>query len=145
MAPPPEWLARLANSVAEEMHPVDLLAPVGCHHFHDADAECWEISIFAARTAVAGGPNDGAITHSGFHVDLSQLQTLFDDVVAFHWQALPLSTNDDIGSHIAIEGIFEGHRVWLRVLALAPDQFPVGRQADAYAMRLDDLWSSETE
>lgn len=53
---PPDWLAAFANAVASRIHSHDvlLLAPLGCHY--QLIENIWEVTIFASKTEVIGGP-----------------------------------------------------------------------------------------
>src|SRR5262249_28640782 len=127
MPSPPEWLQELADAAALQMIPADILAPVGCH-FCFAD-ETWEITLFAASTQIVGGKHDGVLRPSRFHVDLQAVSKLFSEIHDLTWQALPLATDDELGSHVAITGDYREHSVTLRILPRAPRTFPVGRRA----------------
>ena len=65
---------------------------------------------------------------------------LFDEVKQFHWQALDLGPQDELGQHISLEGIYDGNSVWLRVLAEPPERFDNGRIANAYELDFKDVW-----
>jgi hypothetical protein len=120
---------------------VDTLSPIGCHYFHNEEPpEQWEVSVFAARTEIVGGERDGQETSSRFTLDLKRVVRLFSEVKRLHWQGLEFGADDEVGSHISIEGIYLGRPVWLRILAHAPKRFESGRYAHAYQVRLEDLW-----
>jgi hypothetical protein len=152
MTTPPRWLDRLANAAAAELLTLDVttdvtastglaatsLAPIGCH-FHLAD-EGWEVALFVSTTEIVGGPQDGETTASPFAVDVERLRDLFDAVQAIHWQAQPFGEDDELGAHLAIEGILEGHEVTLRILSAPPARFEPGRTADFHQNRLSDRW-----
>jgi hypothetical protein len=138
MASIPEWIEELANGVASYMTPVDFLAPIGCH-FCCVDGQ-WEITLFAAATEVVGGRKDGVKRPSNFTMDLARVFELFNEVTTFHWQALSLGTDDDLGAHVSLEGICQGQPVWLRVLSRAPRRFEPGRQARIYDQRWNEVW-----
>lgn len=140
MASSPAWIEKLANEVAAEMSAMDLLAPIGCHHYYNKALRCWEISVFASRTETIGGEKDGQRLPSQFVLDLQALQDVLSSVVAFHWQALPAGPDDEVGAHISIEGTYDGHTVWLRILAAAPERFECGRRVLVYEDRLEDRW-----
>ena len=93
MPSPPEWLQELADAVALQMTPADVLAPVGCH-FCLVDGT-WEISLFAAGTQIVGGKKDGVVRASRFSVDLQSLVKHFSEIESFSWQALRLSADDE--------------------------------------------------
>ncbi len=136
---PPTWVADLANSVAAAMEPGEILPPVGCH-FHLAD-DVAEVSVFASLTEMIGGDNDGLRFTSGFTIDIASLIAQFERVDRLEWQALPEPLpQDEVGAHVGIEGLWQGHRVWLRILAEPPDRFEVGRYANYYETRIVDIW-----
>lgn len=140
MSSPPEWLATLADTAAAEMAAAEAISPIGCHYyFNDATGQ-WEVTLFASRTEVVGGENDGSVWHTPFSVDLLGLMTIFDEVTNCYWQALPLGEGDDLGPHVAIEGRYADCSVWLRILATSPARFESGRYADMLALRLHDAW-----
>jgi hypothetical protein len=138
MPSPPEWLQQLADAAALQMIPADILAPVGCH-FCFVD-QTWEISLFAASTQIVGGKLDGVVRPSRFHVDLQVVTKLFSEVHELSWQALPLATDDELGSHIAITGTYRENKVALRILSRAPRQFEAGRRAIVYENAWEETW-----
>lgn len=138
MSQPPEWIASLADQVSAQIIAVDFLSPVGCH-FHQAE-DAWEISLFASQTEILGGPQDGSRRPSRFHLDLKPLLEIFESVDAVYWQAHGLGRADELGPHVGVEGRYQGHQVWLRVLAHAPRQFPPGRRSLVHQGLWEELW-----
>jgi hypothetical protein len=68
--------------------------------------------------------------------DLAELvvyATPFERVTDLHWHAQGFGPDDDDGPHISIEGTYQGHYVWLRVLEAAPDDEEPGLQLDTSA------------
>ena len=55
----------------------------------------------------------------GFAVDLEGLRAGFDCIVESRWNTLGLVPGE--GPYLAIEGKFQGHELFLRILAYAPD------------------------
>ena len=126
----PDWLKRLADEVAGRVVPVDDPAPFGCHtNFAEG---VWEITVFSDRTEVIGGAEDGKSRPTRFFLDMTTLGECFERVDRLAWQPVAIGQNDDIGPHIAVEGVVEGHTVWLRVLADMPRHFGSGRFAGLY-------------
>ncbi len=138
MPSPPEWLQQLADAAALQMIPADMMAPVGCH-FCLVD-EIWEISLFAANTQIVGGKQDGVLRPSRFQVDLQAVTKLFSAVHHLAWQPLPLAADDELGAHVAIDGLYAGHSVSLRILSRAPKQFTAGRRAIVYENAWEETW-----
>ena len=140
MTSTPQWLTELANEALASVLAIDLLAPVGCHHYHNKAIDEWEVSLFASTTEIVGGQRDGERCSSKFLLDLKSLVQIFDSVQNLHWQALSLDSDDELGPHISLEGIYRGHKVWLRVLSTAPERFQSGRRASVYSLRLEEIW-----
>ncbi len=142
MAKPPQWLEDLANQVADGMSVVDLPSPIGCHfHLNESEYQQWEVTLFCSATELVGGPCDGVVKPPNFTLDLKNVLNNFSEVTSFHWQAFTIGPDDELGSHVSIEGIYEGHYVWLRILAQAPARLTeTHRFSRAYQLRVNDTW-----
>jgi len=140
MPAPPSWLKSMANQVASLMYDVDILAPLGCHFFHNSSRNEWEVTLFASNTEIVGGEWDGVLAPSKFCFNILNLGEIFEEVESIFWQALPVDYDDQLGCHISIEGKYEGERVWVRVLAEAPEEFEAGRRMQAYEFNLKEIW-----
>ena len=138
----PDWLPALTNALSAHLVAAALPAPMGAHiqRASDAPETIWELSLFYGKTEIVAGPQDGRRTDTVFWLNLAQLETVFDRVDAFYWQAAPLGPVDDLGPHVAIEGTFQGNAVRVRILANAPAQFPAARSADTLKGTFIDLW-----
>ncbi|WP_145219811.1 hypothetical protein [Gimesia alba] len=130
----------MANQVASLMYDVDVLAPIGCHFFFNDSCNEWEVTLFASNTEIVGGEWDGVLAPSKFCFDILKVGEIFEEVQAMHWQALPVNFDDQLGPHISIEGTYEGHQVWVRVLAESPEEFEPGRRVKAYEFDLREIW-----
>jgi hypothetical protein len=140
MTRPPTWLAETANRIASHIHGADPLAPIGCHYYHDEASDLWEVTIFVSYTETVGGELDGKLTKSRFSVELIGWGEVFSEVHRFSWQAVSMGADDELGPHLAVEGMVGEHRLWLRIVADPPKQFQAGRIADAYGMDFHDCW-----
>lgn len=140
MQDPPAWLAQMANELAIQIYGVDILSPLGCHYYHNRALNQWEVSLFAASTETVGGSQDGRVLPCRFTADLLRIAETFSQVTSFSWQPLALGSDDEIGPHISLEGHYQGHFVWLRLLAKAPERFQTGRLVRAYELKLEDVW-----
>ena len=138
MGNPPRWITGFANRVSSCMIPIDVMPPVGCH-YHLFDG-IWEITLFASTTEVIGGMKDGERQASPFYLNIQQANKLFDVVTAIEWQTLPACNDDELGSHVAMEGISAGHEILLRVCSHAPDRYHPGRFANVYDDRWVEIW-----
>lgn len=139
-AHPPHWLSDLADAVAEKMHALDVLAPIGCHYYRNRAIDQWEVTLFASRTEIVGGERDGQLTNSRFDLDLRAVLELFEHVAGAHWQTMALGPDDELGAHISIEGTFQGKSVWVRILSHPPTRFDKGRNVHVHGLRIEDVW-----
>lgn len=140
MPAPPSWLNKMANQVASLMYDVDVLAPIGCHFFHNSSRNEWEVTLFASSTEIVGGEWDGVLAPSKFCFDILKLDGIFDEVQALYWQALPVGFDDQLGPHISIEATYKTHQVWVRVLAESPEEYEPGRRVQTYELNLKEIW-----
>ncbi len=136
--PPPAWLADLSDRVIALTSAAVPLASVGCH-FQSVE-DVWEVTLFAGATETVGGSRDGAWSDPPFSVDLVGLPACFDELHQMWWQTQPLGEDDDLGAHLSAEGLVEGHKVWLRIKAHAPDRFGPAHQSVNNNQQMIDLW-----
>lgn len=125
-------------SVTALMHPVDAMAPVGCHYHREGDI--WEVTIFSSMTEVIGGQQDGLRFPCCFVLDVGGIIGLFSDIEAVQWQTLRHADDDEVGAHVAIEGTYQGEHLLLRIPAEAPERFEAGRKANVNEMRIVNVW-----
>ncbi|WP_437226996.1 hypothetical protein SH661x_000120 [Planctomicrobium sp. SH661] len=138
MAAEPEWLKEFVDQVCTCLCPIEDMPPIGCHTAYEEDT--WEISVFVSPTEIVGGQHDGQRLPCTFVVELIDLLQLFDVVESAGWQPHPQDESDEIGNHVAVEGIYAGHRIWLRVLAETPGQYAPGRYLNVFEQRFLDTW-----
>jgi len=138
MARLPGWIKDLADSSAVYLVPTDILAPIGCHYCRVGDV--WEISLFVSRTEIVGGEYDGSQRGSKFILDVPALMELFESVPDVQWQAQSHGEDYELGPHLALIGIYAGHKVCLQILADAPLRFAPGRRAAIYTNTIEDCW-----
>ncbi|HUG19388.1 MAG TPA: hypothetical protein VMM56_10445 [Planctomycetaceae bacterium] len=134
------WMTDLVRAVLDEILPIDTLSPIGCHYFFNQETEQHEVTLFASKTEIIGGADDGQRHDSRFCLDLSGVSKLFDQIVDFRWQTSPASEEDDLGGHVSCEGEYQGISVWLRILASAPAHFDHGRTINVNTFEVEDLW-----
>lgn len=128
MAQHPDWLEALLDVVAgsiESHGPQDTLG-----FRYGEDGGMWEVLVYPTPVELVGGELDGAIVSPGFSMDIEEVRSVLDRVVAVQWLASDLSE----GSEVLIEGVYEGHKVVLRILAEAPEDEAPGMQVDVGGM-----------
>lgn len=138
MISPPNWLSQFANDVTRSFHPYDHLPPIGCH-FHQSK-KVWEVTLFASRTEIVGGSEDGRTTQARFNVDIKVVLGLFSRVDRISWQTQSFDQYDELGSHLSIEGLHADQQIWLRIPATAPARFDTGRLAIVSRREFEEVW-----
>ena len=113
----PEWVYELAEVVAGNMTSISGPGPLGFLYLEEDSF--WEVIIYPKPVELLGGAEDGEIVAPGFSLDLEELRTEFDQIAACSWQSLGYPHGE--GPHVSIEGVYQGHEVFVQVLAYAPE------------------------
>ena len=114
---PEAWLDDLAEAVAGNMEAQGASGPLGLR-YQEEDG-IWEVVAYPKPVELVGGADDGELVTPPFALDLEGLRAAFERVEAFSWLSLGYPNGE--GPHVAIEGVYEGHAVFLQVLAYPPD------------------------
>ena len=114
----PEWLEALVDSVSSCMQPHNLLGPLG-YRWGDED-DFWEVTIYPTPTELVGGAEDGAIVAPGFSLNVQKLCSVFEELEDVCWLAQAFGPHDEYGQHLSVEGVYEGHQIFLQILSEAP-------------------------
>ena len=125
---PPTWMEDLIDSVSGCMEAHDVMGPFG-YRWGEED-EFWEIIVYPTPIELVGGYADGENVSPGFSLDIKELSCSFDEVAEVRWQAHNFGVHDFDGPHISIEGVYQGHQIWLRVMGEAPKDEEPGVQLD---------------
>lgn len=126
--PPPAWLEALIDTVSHCIEAHNLMGPLA--YWYGTEEELTELVIFPTPVELVGGATDGAVVVSGFSLDVQGLQAAFERVDALYWQAHSLGPHDGEGPHLSLEGVYQGHEVWLRLLADPPEEVEPGLRFD---------------
>lgn len=124
MSETPAWLEKLVNLVVDGMEPHTVIGPVGYRYHQNEEDGVWEVMVYLTPIELADGRDDGTVVTPGFYLDLRQLQDAFEDVDYLYWHVHGLGSTDLDRPSVALEGHCQGHRVYLQVLAYAPDDEP---------------------
>ena len=122
----PEWLDSLLDGIAGQMTAQAASGPLGYRYREEQGF--WEVMVYPTPVELVGGAHDGEVVAPGFCLDLEGLRSLFDQVSDSGWDALGSPSG---GSHVWIEGICQGHQVFLQVFAYAPEDEKPGMKVDA--------------
>ena len=128
---PPAWLTELMEGVAGCMEAHSPMGALGWRYH--ADEELVELVVYPTPVELVGGAHDGTIVLPGFSLDVLALQAVFEGGTALHWHAQDCGPDDADGPPLSLEGTYQGHPVWLRVLAAAPDDEEPGLELDTSA------------
>jgi hypothetical protein len=80
-----------------------------------------ELVVYPTPVELVGGAEDGTVVVPGFVLDLHALLAAFEHVTALQWCAHGFGPSDPDGPCVSLEGLYQGHEVWLRVLAEPPE------------------------
>lgn len=126
MADSPAWLESLADMVSTSVEAYSAMGPFG-FRYHQDGAD-WELIIYPTPVELMGGAEDGTLVCSGFSLDVQLLLSRFDQVTAVQWCTHDFGLSAPEGPQLSIEGTYQGHNIWLRVLAEPPSNEPPGLQ-----------------
>lgn len=125
---PPAWLVSLVELVANCLEAHNPMGPLG--FLYGQEEDLWELIVYPTPVELMGGATDGAVVLPGFSLDLQALQSAFEQVDAVDWCAQAFGPHDLTGAHISLEGLYQGHQVWLQVLAEPPEDEEPGLRLD---------------
>lgn len=128
---PPAWMESLVAVVSDCIEAHSAMGPLGFRYREEE--EIGELIVYPTPVELRGGTTDGTVVLAGFSLDLQALGAAFEQVVGVHWCAHGFGPHDLEGAHVSIEGIYQGHNVWLRVLADPPEDEEPGLQLDTSA------------
>jgi hypothetical protein len=94
------------------------------------EEQFWEVIVYPTPIELVGGAADGELVSPGFSLNVKELQSSFDEVTDVNWRAHDFGPQDPDGPHISIEGVYQGHDVYLTVLSEAPDDEEPGLKID---------------
>ena len=123
---PVVWIHGLVEAVAECMEADSPMGPLG-YRYGEEDG-LWQIDLYPTPVELVGGADDGEVVAPGFSLDIEQLRGLFDRIDALAWQSLGFPSGE--GPHVAVEGVYQGHEIFVQVLAYAPDDEEPGMKLD---------------
>jgi hypothetical protein len=117
----PAWVRQLVDAVADSTTSINNEGELGCHIFQNkADGSNeWEITIFGEPVEMGGrlAPYSKAPV---FSIDVFSIVTLLDTLLSCRWQTSQIDSEDDLGTHLSVEGIHNGEPVWLRIVGHKP-------------------------
>ena len=128
MAEAPQWLTSLVDAVGNCMEPHAATGPLAYRGLQEGDF--WEIAVYYTPGEVMGRAEDRAVIVPDFSLHVQELISSFEKVTNVCWCSRSFGPHDTRGAHVSIEGVYEGHEVWLQVLAEAPEDEEPGFKVD---------------
>ena len=123
MTEPAKWVNEFVTRVTDAMTMLNEPAEIACHFYWNesvgSDGE-WEITLFA-EPEMLGGRLDAYPIQPATSVDVVSVLTVFDSLDSCRWQSEAVTFDDDLGPHLSVEGTYQGHLIWLRLLSRAPE------------------------
>src|SRR5207249_4449253 len=112
-----DWLDSLLEAVGASLEPESPMGPLALRSGEEEGF--WEVDVYPTPVELLGGADDGALVSPPFSLDLEQLRATFARIDSTGWNAFGWYNEE--GPVVWIEGSFQGHDVFLRVLAQAPE------------------------
>ena len=94
------------------------------------DEGFWDVMVYCSPGEAVGGAEDGAVLVPGFSLDLRELMSVFEKLTEVHWRSQSFGPHDHEGAHVSLEGVYQGHHVYLQILAEAPEDEEPGFKVD---------------
>jgi hypothetical protein len=124
-------MAALVDVVAECFDAHSPMGPLGFRYLEEE--ALGELVVYPTPVELIGGAADGTVVIPGFSLDLQALLAAFERVTGLQWCAHGFGPHDPEGPCVSLEGIYQGHPVWLRMLAEPPEDEAPGLQLDTSA------------
>ena len=122
----PAWLEQLVETVAANVEADSVLGPL-VYRYVEEDG-FWEVVVYPSPVELVGGALDGDVVTLGFTLHLEGLRAAFQRVHELCWNAIGLIGHE--GPYVAIEGEHQKHKVYLQILAYAPEDEEPGIKID---------------
>ena len=131
MSQPSDWLDALVDAAVGCMEAHSETGPVGVQHLQEGDLTT--VHLYPTPVEIVGGEEDGVLVVSGFTLDIKALMSIFEEVIEINWESRNFYPPDPAGANVAIEAVYQGHLVWIRILAEPPDDEEPGMKLDVTA------------
>ncbi len=115
----PTWLESLIDVIAACIEPHDQIGPLG--YLYNIDSDIWEIIVYPCPLELTEESEENTKVSPRFSLDMELLRSSFERVETIFWNAHDMGPYDTFGPHIALEGTYQGNKVYLQILAYAPE------------------------
>ncbi len=131
----PAWMESLIDVVLGSIEVHTLMGPLGFRYGEDGGL--WEIMVYPTPVELSGGDVDGLVVSPGFSLELEPMLAAFDEIADMRWSVYRYGLHDLDGPELSIEGVYEANKVFLRILAQAPEDEEPGIKVDTSAVTLN--------
>lgn len=125
---PEAWLEDLIAGIGNCIEAHTLMGPFAWRYWPEDDFH--HLLFYPTTVRLVGGKQDREEVLPGFSLDIDSLLSLFQSIEAVTWNSQGMGPYDDEGPRVSVEGIYQGHDVWLRVLAEPPEDEEPGMELD---------------
>lgn len=131
MSHPADWLETLVDATVGCMAAHSATGPVGYRHHQEDDLTT--VILYPTPVELVGSEEDGVRVVSGFTLDILALMSIFEEVFEIHWESQAFYPSDPTGANVAIDAVYQGHSVWINILAEPPDDEQPGMKLEVTA------------
>jgi len=114
------WIDTLVSTIIGSIETSGAMGSWKFYYSEDKEV-ITELIIYPTSVELIGGAVDGTTVLPSFSLNLQNIISVFDSVVDLLWYSDDFGINDDGGSSITIEGVFEGHEIWVKVQSESPE------------------------
>lgn len=124
---PEAWLVEFISRVGDCIMAQSLMGPLAWQFWQEEALT--HLLLYPRTVRFIGGAQDGQEGLPGFSLDVLSVISLFEEVAAVIWTTQGLAPEDE-GPRISVEGLYQGHDIWLRILAEPPADEEPGMELD---------------
>jgi hypothetical protein len=120
------WLQEFSRVISSSLVTDKATRKLGVRH-QEEDGN-WTIAVYPLRQTVPPELIEPSASPPGYAWDIQELQSVFDLIEGMGWFAVPTDRTES--PYLWIEGEFQGHQIFLRLLPVEPDQVEPGGEFD---------------
>ncbi len=120
------WLKEFVSMISSSLVTDEATRKLGVR-YHEEHGY-WRITVYPLPDKAARETIESSAVPPGFAWDIENLQSVFDCIDGLGWYAVPADRNEN--PYFWIDGEFQGHEVFLRLLPGEPDQVEPGEKCE---------------
>ena len=131
MSHPSDWLETMVDAAVGCMEAHSATGSFG--HRYSQENDPTTVLLYPTPVELVGGEEDGVRVVSGFTLDIQTLISVFEEVIEIQWESRAFYPSNPSGAKVAITAFYQGHLVWMNILAEPPDDEQLGMTLDVTA------------